>query len=875
MDAMKNIDNSGIISHACDGSFARVKNSVEEKVISTPKDGFQKNELGEEITMAKPQEMAALVSGQPDVKVDPLMQALEIRENLENLQGAEKAAYIKEFRQKNAGKIFVSIDLHDHQPIYRPGTHPADTPEIHSYVLGTGDCDNRKEVYKDAEAYAVESMKDNPNFPHFGIQVSYSGSLMENLEKTKERGMWPGNGWNERYKNLRKSANTNLGNPRLDFVNIGYHHPLMGLIASGASDGKVDQDKDIQLQLKMHQYAVEKLFGGPISKGFFPPEMAFTERLVPALKKVGIDWAMVDNIHFDRANEDYNNPQDGLKPPNKADKRNPGKHNYETLPNDLAKTSKVSVDALRPHYVKHVDPNTGNEELMVVVPEERSLSSYIQKDRDGGKLQEIINKFQKEMITKFQKHNTDPKHPIFVLYATDGDNNGSNSGDFHRNVPIDMATRYPNDVVFTTISDYLQLFPPEKPQLVSDKDGVKKYMGGDVVHVEDGSWWGANLGDPQFSKWIDDPAYLGFSPKNNSWAVLTAAKNEVLTADSLEPAGNTKESIGNIVDNKGSDTEKAWHGLLVGQTSCYEYWNADNVLSYSSVRGANEAVDNARKVLERHGKEEDKVGPSIFLPMHYPYNPNGMPSSFNVVTYVYDHSDVKSVKIKYRTDEDGVLNRPEDFRYEGDGVKKWDGEVQLNKMPFPELANKPGVWVDPKARADVYRGQIEIEMPENKQGEMVQYFVEAEDKLGNISRSPIQNVYVTSAENPESISNDEIHNRLKSGDPGVMANTIAFVFKDGRNDVNVFNHVFFRIENADENLMNNMEKLAQKGKMKLSEEPNFRNEYINRLDKHVAVEANAAKLKAEPALTQAMAGPLTQQAGDPRVERIYQKLGMK
>lgn len=799
--------------------------------------------------------------------VDPLMQALQIRRNLETLKGPEREAYIKEFRKKNAGKIFVSINMHNHQPIYRPGTHPADTPEIQRYVLGSGDADNRREVYTRADAYAIEDMKDDPNYPHFGFQVSYSGSLMENLKKCADRGLWPGKTWNNRYKNLRGEAKTTLGNPRLDLVNIGYHHPLMGLIAMGHQDKGVNRDKDIELQIKMHQYAVKKLFGEPVSKGFFPPEMAFSERMIPAVKRTGIQWAMVDNLHFDRANKDYDNPADGLKPPNQADKRNTGKHHYEILPNDLAKVHKVSPEALRPHYVKHVDPVTGNEELMVVVPEERSLSSYIQKDRDASKLQEVIN--------KFQKYNTDPDHPLFILYATDGDNNGSNSAAFHRNVPIDMATRFPDQVVFTTIQDYLDIFPPEKPEMISNDNGVKRYRGGDVIHVEDGSWWGANLGDPEFSKWMDAPSYTGYSPKKNSWAVLTAAKNEVLTADDLEPAGNTEQSIANIIDNRGSSTEKAWHGLLVGQTSCYEYWNPDNVLSYSSVKGANIAMENARQVISRHPKDSDRVGPSIFLPMHYPYNPKSIPSSFNVVTYAYDVNRVKSVKLKYRTDDDGVLNRPEDFMYEGKGVKKWEKEVFMNRMPFPDLEDKPDVWVDPKARADEYRTEIKVDIPGGKDGALVQYYVEAEDSLGNVTRSPIRNVYVSNTmENPDNVTNEQIHNQLKSGDPGQVAGAIAFVFNTGRNDTNVFNHVFYRLEKAAPGLMVNLNNLARDGNIKLNSEPGFRDEYINRLDKFLNKDQNVAQLKQQKQLTLAMAGPLQEQSGDPRVKRILKKLGM-
>jgi hypothetical protein len=42
----------------------------------------------------------------------------------------------------------------------------------------------------------------------------------------------------------------------------------------------------------------------------------------------------------------------------------------------------------------------------------------------------------------------------------------------------------------------------------------------DVIHVEDGSWSGANNGDPLFNKWEQnffDPKY---EPNRNSWATM-------------------------------------------------------------------------------------------------------------------------------------------------------------------------------------------------------------------------------------------------------------------------------------------------------------------------------------------------------------------
>jgi hypothetical protein len=41
------------------------------------------------------------------------------------------------------------------------------------------------------------------------------------------------------------------------------------------------------------------------SKGFFPAEMAFSERAIPALVAAGIEWVIVPNNHISRACQDY------------------------------------------------------------------------------------------------------------------------------------------------------------------------------------------------------------------------------------------------------------------------------------------------------------------------------------------------------------------------------------------------------------------------------------------------------------------------------------------------------------------------------------------------------------------------------------------
>jgi hypothetical protein len=69
--------------------------------------------------------------------------------------------------------------------------------------------------------------KDRP--ANFGAQVSFSGSLIENLNALEANGNANFQNWKTNWTSAL-SWKTTLNNPRMDLVGFGYHHPLMGLI---------------------------------------------------------------------------------------------------------------------------------------------------------------------------------------------------------------------------------------------------------------------------------------------------------------------------------------------------------------------------------------------------------------------------------------------------------------------------------------------------------------------------------------------------------------------------------------------------------------------------------------------------------------------
>ncbi|MEM8866275.1 MAG: dockerin type I domain-containing protein, partial [Planctomycetota bacterium] len=332
-----------------------------------------------------------------------------------------------------------------------------------------------------------------------------------------------------------------------------------------------------------------------------------------------------------------------------------------------------------------------------------------------------------QVMEQYRQFNTDPDHPMFVMLHHDGDNFGGGSEAYYHgnfNNMVNWASNNPNYDV-TTVQDYLDRFPVDPNE---------------VVHIESGSWAGADNGDPEFKKWLGDPdPNTGWSPDRNSWAVLTAAKNRVFTADDIAPATN----LDNIINGVGTSTERAWHTLLQAEASDHWYWDGTEVWDSNVTLGSNQAVSHADTVINSYGGVES-TAPTVFLPQREAYNPGGdefgstQPSDFEVWTYAYDVSGLQSVQLKYRVDGDGTnpLDSIQNETYAGgDEVGDWIAIDMLSS----DIAPPPGI-LTPTYRALRYGAMIE-----GIEDSLVDYYVEAIDLNGNIEQTDIQHVYVGSS----------------------------------------------------------------------------------------------------------------------------------
>jgi hypothetical protein len=603
------------------------------------------------------------------------------------------------FAQKKAEKpqtranppIYIAFLWHMHQPVYRPGETVLQTDGSGRYSYSVIDIHNsRTGPYTTWPSDAINK-GIAAGLPHLGASVSFSGSLIRNLNQIEAAGRGF-SGWKNPWRAMANNKTTK-GNYRLDMIGFGYHHPLMGL---------VDYD-DIRHQISSHKQALQEAFGVTYSKGIFPPENAFAPHMVPALVDEGLEWVLVDNVHFERAAKNYPwNKGGSVYEPNPADQRNPDPNDWAQL-NGLWAPTRVSVRwGHQPHYVAYTDPETGATKKIVAVPTSRYLGN---EDGRGGF--GALN--YESVMSQMESYNTDPNHPILIVLHHDGDNFGGGSegyygGNFQNFV--NWLKDNPSRFVGTTVQDYLDMFPVDQ---------------NDVIHVEDGSWAGADAGDPEFLKWLGKPGGDGYSPDRNSWAILTAAKNHLLTAQQVNPSHTGLAQAREMMSN--------------AQASDYWYWDGTEIWDSNPARGANLALD---AIDGAWNGASETVGPTIFYPQREPYNPGlkmweiATAAEMTVWSYVYDVSGLKRVQLKFRTDNDGVHAAENNLYADAAGTSSWTAVDMTEKQ---EGASR----TEPLPRFRANRFEHKLTGITNK---MVDYYIEAEDNKGNIRRSVIKSVFI-------------------------------------------------------------------------------------------------------------------------------------
>ena len=598
--------------------------------------------------------------------------------------------------------------------------------------------DDRRNAYQSVPRDAVSSIKDLPNA---GAQLSISAGLMENIQSLGAKNQWGyGSGWMNPYKEAN-SWKTSGNFPRLDIVGFTYDHALSPLVS----------ERTLIKQIQAHQYASGKYYGF-ISKGYWPAECAFSERIIKALQLCNIQWSVIANSHLARTLSDYTHPYNingNVDAPNKADMVSTTGNNWYSGMMDGRGSTLAAPYCYQAHKAQYIDPATGTSYQIDVVP----MCNFISYE-DG------FGTHGTSGIAANIEPYSNTTQPSIILMAHDGDN-AWGGGSSYYNESVTGFTHGAASVGYepTTIQQFLN----DHPVPISD-----------VVKVEDGAWVNADSdwGHPQFINWIW-PLYSktnyrfdpnGWTEDARNWAVITATENYVTMAEDLE-GGNLR--INYIADGGSSATnaEKAWHFYFGGLNSGFMYYGKAEDMEVKPSMTGNIAIDYAQQVINSK-PNVDNTPPSVFIPQRFPYNPGGYlfgpttgykkiaaSSDFDVWTYAYDVSGLTSVTLKYRIDKDGdnpVNSIQNEIYADGSEVESWQDIAMTRKaMATDPVDPELNFFILPKAKADLCYAEIA-----GLKDKLVDYYVEAVDTKGNIFKTPIQHVYIGSNDGGGGTSSD-------------------------------------------------------------------------------------------------------------------------
>ncbi len=585
--------------------------------------------------------------------------------------------------------VYVAIVWQFHQPVYWPYESINATIENNRYNFPLREIFDQYQTIYTNGIPALLQKNLTAVWPHYGIQISMSGSLIENLNNLESNGDKNFRRWKSKWQMVRPQK-TGDANPRFDFVGTAYFQPSLFQINPAGLHHQIDKQKKI----------MRENFPGTSSKGFFPTDYEIPERFIPVLADEGYQWVLVNQLSLERAAQGYRyNPESDRIMPNLADIQNKDPLDWVSLDNRQPQNRISALWAHQPHNLEYTDPGTGISSSIIAVPTiALSLNETGTLPIDTLNLDKIIN--------QLQPYNIDSKHPIIFVLSL---NEKTLSKIRDENIQIILNWLKSNDhkVRLTTIQDYLDRYPPDKNDLA-------------YITNPAGSELARNSLSTQTSITSTSDS---LNQDKEDIAVLTAARNFVATADQVSPYSK--------------NTIQAWNLLMAGQTSDYQTLNSLNtdIWTANPVRAANKAISLAQKIITQ-GKDE--TAPSIFTPQRVPYNPgitetgSSQSGDFQIWTFAYDIHGLKNVSLYYRTETDtsNTINKAAKLTYNsyGDSWKTADMSDQALKYqsnPAPDyLAHLFSTNVTGIRHA------------------FIDYYVEATDSLGNTSRTSIQRVWV-------------------------------------------------------------------------------------------------------------------------------------
>jgi chitodextrinase len=227
-------------------------------------------------------------------------------------------------------------------------------------------------------------------------------------------------------------------------------------------------------------------------------------------------------------------------------------------------------------------------------------------------------------------------------------------------------------------------------------------------------------------------------------------------------------------DYKGgaNPAELAWYFLLPAMDSGFGYYDENKDDQVKGTLAFNNSLYFSKRYVQAN-LANDHTGPSVWWPQRWPYNPGSVNADksegwtvhhfdnhFAVYTYAYDVSGISGIKARIRPHQDKTITATDNtFRVYDPAALKAAGVPNIDPTevgnwkdyPLTRRDLKPvmnGVAWN-KANMDTMAvlpaqeiGDLYYTYLGDYRDQIVDYYIEATDSKGNVTRSEIQQVYV-------------------------------------------------------------------------------------------------------------------------------------
>ena len=261
----------------------------------------------------------------------------------------------------------------------------------------------------------------------------------------------------------------------------------------------------------------------------------------------------------------------------------------------------------------------------------------------------------------------------------------------------------------------------------------------------------------------------------NYWSPSTDAERQVTyEGNQLNPymfSFPVKGDASKDYAGGANPAELGWYFLIASIDSGFGYYDENTDDNVKPTLGFNQSLYFTEPYVNQH-ISEDRTGPSMWWVQRYPYNPGSANASkaegwttvyadnvFAIYTYAFDASGIDDVKVKIRVHKDkrmsptdiaprvydpaahaGVANcDPSQVgEWKTYDTRKRDLSPVINGVPWQVSANSKVMEVVPAQKiGDTYYAYIS-----DYRDQLIDYYMEATDSKGNVTKSEIQSVYV-------------------------------------------------------------------------------------------------------------------------------------